>query len=96
VRGAQLPSTQPLNLRRGTGSAGGQAPGMGGSNPFSPGPVQPSDRQRAGRSSAPETPASNGDHRAADEVYGFLSSFTAGVQKGLDESRRPDEDDERR
>jgi hypothetical protein len=95
VRGAQLPSTQPLNLRRGTGSAG-QAPGAGQSNPFSPGPVQPSDRQRAGRSSTPETPASNGDHRAADEVYGFLSSFTAGVQRGLDESRPGDEDDERR
>jgi hypothetical protein len=39
-------------------------------------------------------PASNGDHRAADEVYGFLSSFTAGVQRGLDESRRdPDDPD---
>jgi hypothetical protein len=25
--------------------------------------------------------------RAADEVYGFLSSFTAGVQRGLDAAR---------
>lgn len=96
VRGAQLPSTEPLNLRRGTGSAG-QGQGGPSGNPFSPGAVQPSDRQRAGRSSAPETPASNGDHRAADEVYGFLSSFTAGVQRGLDESSRDgEEDDERR
>ena len=27
--------------------------------------------------------------RAAEEVYGFLSSFTAGVQRGLDASRAP-------
>ncbi|HZA00128.1 MAG TPA: hypothetical protein VE575_15310 [Acidimicrobiales bacterium] len=26
-------------------------------------------------------------HRSADDVYGFLSSFTAGVQRGLDEAR---------
>lgn len=39
---------------------------------------------------APTVPSaidsSNGDHRAADEVYSFLSSFTAGVQRGLDEA----------
>jgi hypothetical protein len=27
--------------------------------------------------------------RSADDVYGFLTSFTAGVQRGLDETRRP-------
>jgi hypothetical protein len=36
--------------------------------------------------------SSNGDNRAANEVYGFLSSFTAGVQRGLDEARQDAED----
>ncbi|MGH9212904.1 MAG: hypothetical protein ACRD2C_19870, partial [Acidimicrobiales bacterium] len=41
------------------------------------------------------TSSSNGDHRAADEVYSFLSSFTAGVQRGLDEANEePGADDE--
>jgi hypothetical protein len=28
--------------------------------------------------------------RSADDVYSFLTSFTAGVQRGLDDSRPPD------
>ena len=94
VRGAQMPTTEPLSLRRGSGG-GGQRQGPPGqaSSPFAVSPPV-TDRSRAGRSSAPEVPATNGDHRAADEVYGFLSSFTAGVQRGLDESRRdPDDPD---
>jgi len=39
------------------------------------------------------TEGSNGDHRAADEVYSFLSSFTAGVQRGLDEANDDDDPD---
>ncbi|HEY8545301.1 MAG TPA: hypothetical protein VIL36_09650, partial [Acidimicrobiales bacterium] len=88
VRGAQLPMTEPVNLRRGRGSAGRPGDGNG--------------RGDRGRDAAPaspsigEPPEPNGDRRAADEVYGFLSSFTAGVQRGLDESRRDDGDERRR
>ena len=28
--------------------------------------------------------------RSADDVYSFLTSFTAGVQRGLDDTRPPD------
>jgi anti-sigma regulatory factor (Ser/Thr protein kinase) len=96
VRGAQMPATEPLSLRRGTGGGQRQGPGGPSSTPFAASPPSSGDRSRSGRSSAPEVPASNGDHRAADEVYGFLSSFTAGVQRGLDESRPGDEDDDDR
>jgi hypothetical protein len=34
--------------------------------------------------------------RTADDVYSFLTSFTAGVQRGLDDARPPDPPDERR
>jgi hypothetical protein len=88
-----MPSTEPINLRRGTGD-GGRRPPMEPSSAF-PASPPPSDRSRAGRASAPEVPATNGDHRAADEVYGFLSSFTAGVERGLDEARTQDDEDER-
>jgi hypothetical protein len=91
-----MPTTEPLSLRRGTGGGQRQGPGGPSSTPFAASPPSSGDRSRSGRSSAPEVPASNGDHRAADEVYGFLSSFTAGVQRGLDESRPGDEDDDDR
>jgi hypothetical protein len=32
-------------------------------------------------------PPPGGDDGAARDVYGFLSSFSSGVQRGLDESR---------
>jgi hypothetical protein len=32
--------------------------------------------------------AANGEGGPAKDVYSFLSSFTAGVQRGLDEARR--------
>jgi hypothetical protein len=34
--------------------------------------------------------------RTADDVYSFLTSFTAGVQRGLDDAQPPDPTDERR
>src|SRR5262245_30715281 len=71
VKGAQMPNTEPLLLRRGTGDTGDQAPvptGVGGHRD----PVAP-----------PET------RRPADDVYSFLSNFTAGVQRGLREAPRP-------
>jgi signal transduction histidine kinase len=64
VRGAQMPSTQPLSLRRGDRGRAEQAPAPG--------------------AAAPPQPGGNGPN----DVYGFLSNFTAGVQRGLDEARR--------
>ena len=45
------------------------------------GPTPNADRPGAPPADSPEP-----THRA-DDVYGFLSSFTAGVQRGLDETR---------
>jgi hypothetical protein len=77
VRGAQMPSTEPLNLRR-----------SGNQRPVDRDPAAAGDPQ-APRPQVPqaEAPEPNGDHRGAEEVYGFLSNFSAGVQRGLDESR---------
>ncbi len=75
VRGAQLPSANPLAVRR---SQGAGAPAA----PAAPAPAAPRADARpaapAGR--PPET-------GSADAVYSFLTNFTAGVQRGLDESR---------
>jgi len=99
VRGAQLPTTQPLNLRRrqeppsggaagyrrddndnangltlGNGSTDGYANGH--ANGATPGPIA--------------DPGTNGveESSAAKSVYGFLTSFTQGVQRGLEEVQR--------
>jgi hypothetical protein len=71
VRGAQMPSTNPLSLRRTDGPPSG-APAAGG--PAGPGPAAPPAR----------TPQQK---QSADAVYSFLTNFTAGVQRGLDESQ---------
>jgi hypothetical protein len=34
------------------------------------------------------------DPRSAKDVYSFLSSFSAGVQRGLDEARNPNTSEE--
>src|SRR5215207_2847914 len=63
VQGAQLPSTEPLAVRR-TGREAASAPGSA---------VQPPPEVR----------------RTANDVYSLLTSFTAGVQRGLDEAKAP-------
>jgi signal transduction histidine kinase len=100
VRGAQLPNTAPLSLRRTTGEHRiPPAPGPGAASgehrmppppppPPPAGPVPPVPPQPPMRT--PE------QKRTADDVYGFLTSFTAGVQRGLDDARPPDTPDERR
>jgi hypothetical protein len=35
----------------------------------------------------PPRPSGPEQKRSADDVYGFLTSFTAGVQRGLDDAR---------
>jgi signal transduction histidine kinase len=100
VRGAQLPATQPLNLRRrqdhpSDPPAGyrqhdhddsrGHTLGNGNTNGQTNGLANGRDRGRG-----PVGPPGSGDRAssAADSVYGFLTSFTQGVQRGLDEARR--------
>jgi signal transduction histidine kinase len=69
VRGAQLPTSQPLSLRRGTGQP-------------------PTDRPSPAPGGAGATPGGAGGDGPAQDVYGFLSNFSSGVQRGLDETRR--------
>jgi hypothetical protein len=71
VRGAQLPSANPLSLRRTDGPPSGGAPAGATTGPV---PAPPPSR----------TPQQK---QSADAVYSFLTSFTAGVQRGLDESQ---------
>lgn len=61
------------------------------------GSERPRPRDEPGRRPVSAPADTNGDHRAADEVYSFLSSFTAGVQRGLDESHgQPPSDEDQR
>jgi hypothetical protein len=103
VRGAQMPSTQPLSLRR-SGAAAGPQPGRAAGQP-QPGAVgQPGSGGPPGHgvpppAAGPAPGAALGRRRSsgergeapASDVYGFLSSFTSGVQRGLDEARRADD-----
>jgi len=85
VRGAQLPNTQFVSLRR-----GGEHPPAGG------GDYGRSDRGAAPQGSSRWNGDGNGngnvdprqqhEHSSARDVYSFLTSFTAGVQRGLDEA----------
>jgi len=63
TRGAQMPSTEPLAVRR-TGREAASTPGSA---------VQPPPEVR----------------RTANDVYSLLTSFTAGVRRGLDEAKAP-------
>ena len=89
VRGAQLPTGEPLSLRRTVenprmgeraGAGYGHAPGI---RPRSHG-------NGNGRASA----SPRHDDSSARDVYSFLTSFTAGVQRGLDEAKRYPENPE--
>jgi hypothetical protein len=70
VRGAQMPTTSPHQVRR-TGPQPAAPSGARGPQ------LQPPPALRG----SPASPS-------ADAVYSFLTSFSAGVQRGLDESRR--------
>jgi signal transduction histidine kinase len=78
VRGAQLPMTQPLSLRRSSEHAGSASRDYG----------RDDHGAASGNGDAVGGDAANGDSGPAKDVYSFLSSFTAGVQRGLDEARR--------
>lgn len=110
VAGAQLPNANPLSLRRsGGGEAPAGPPASApmpsgpvppGPGPFGTAPAAPGHRDgspfgpppAATPPAAPPRPPQQ--KQSADAVYSFLTSFTAGVQRGLDEARtdppRPD------
>jgi signal transduction histidine kinase len=77
VAGAQMPQTQPTAIR----------------NRQQPPPPAPIPDRRGGNDGrgAPRDVTSTDakDGRSAKDVYSFLSSFSAGVQRGLDEARNP-------
>jgi hypothetical protein len=72
-----MPDTSPLSVRRTTGE-----------HPVAPHPPASPDM-----TPGPTTPPAEADQlersRSADDVYSFLTSFTAGVQRGLDDARAP-------
>jgi len=98
VRGAQMPNTQINSLRRGDNTGGGRTaprPGPqvpdGGAvgGPFGRTPTGSNPIVRTPPPPAAPTPSSEGwaSEKSAKDVYGFLSDFTAGVQRGLDETK---------
>jgi hypothetical protein len=91
VRGAQMPSQEPLSLRRtvedpragntaGYGHVRGVRPRGGGDG--------------NGRGNGHGAGGARHDDSSARDVYSFLTSFTAGVQRGLDEVKRHPENPE--
>ena len=78
VRGAQMPTTDPMMVVRGVGA--------GGNGPQAPGPQAPGP-QAPGPATRRPPPAEPDGRRSPDDVYSFLTSFTAGVQRGLDETQ---------
>jgi hypothetical protein len=96
VPGAQAPRTQLVGLRRGQPAAteGGPPP------PDGPAPGDDAAAPRRDGGAAPRDDVSSSDANpapsSAKDVYSFLSIFSAGVQRGLDEARgrhsTPEED----
>jgi signal transduction histidine kinase len=68
VRGAQMPTTDPMLVSRAQLQGNGPRPARSAAPP--PSPAAPDDGRRS-----------------PDDVYSFLTSFTAGVQRGLDETK---------
>jgi hypothetical protein len=106
VRGAQMPATQPLSLRRSGGDdrppAAAPPPPAAPVPPTVSGPppaTAPLSGLRRGIGPQPTPPVApppgpGGDgspesRRRADDVYSFLSSFTAGVRRGLEANAQP-------
>jgi hypothetical protein len=104
VRGAQLPATQPVNLRRNQEHpSGGTAGYRLGDNDDASGHML-GNVHTGGYTNGQANSQTNGYSRnghanghadggheestAARSVYGFLTSFTQGVQRGLEEVRR--------
>jgi hypothetical protein len=107
VRGAQMPATQPLSLRRSGGDDRRPPSGPPPSGPpaSGPPPAAPLSGLRRGIGPQPTPPVAplpgpGGDgtpesRQRADDVYSFLSSFTAGVRRGLEANASPRPEPER-
>jgi hypothetical protein len=89
VRGAQLPTSEPLSLRR-TVENPRRSDGAGAGYGHAPGPPPGS----GGNGNGHAGPGARHDDSSARDVYSFLTSFTAGVQRGLDEAKRQPENPE--
>jgi signal transduction histidine kinase len=89
VRGAQLPTGEPLSLRR-TADDARTGPGPGAGHGQGPGPRRSNGESGNGHAGA----GARHDDSSARDVYSFLTSFTAGVQRGLDEAKRHPENPE--
>jgi hypothetical protein len=89
VRGAQLPTREPLSLRRTADNPRIDA-GPGAGYGQDPGPRRGNGENGNGRAGA----GARHDDSSARDVYSFLTSFTAGVQRGLDEAERHPENPE--
>jgi signal transduction histidine kinase len=89
VRGAQLPTSEPLSLRR-TVENPRRSDGAGAGYGHAPGPPPGS----GGNGNGHAGPGARHDDSSARDVYSFLTSFTAGVQRGLDEAKRHPENPE--
>jgi hypothetical protein len=87
VRGAQLPSTEPLSLRRSADHPPANGGGYGRDDRGANG-HDPVGRTRPGNGNGHGGADKRHDDSAAKDVYSFLTSFTAGVQRGLDEAGR--------
>lgn len=88
VRGAQLPVNQPLGIRRNQerpsgGGAGYRLDDRDDANGHTLGHAN-RNRHATGHTNVSDHDESS----AARSVYGFLTSFTEGVQRGLEEARR--------
>ena len=92
VRGAQMPATQPLSVRR-TQDHSSSAPADYGhvDHSTAPGRTHSLGNGNGNGNGSTNGHGGAGDHdesSAARGVYAFLTSFTQGVQRGLDEARR--------
>ncbi|HMG44446.1 MAG TPA: nitrate- and nitrite sensing domain-containing protein [Acidimicrobiales bacterium] len=90
VAGAQMPQTQPVGLRR---QQQPPPPPPSAPQPRAAAPSHNQDHRRGNDGTRPPRDVTSSDTqrdpRTAKDVYGFLSSFSAGVQRGLDEARNP-------
>jgi signal transduction histidine kinase len=88
VRGAQMPSTQPLSVRRTQDHPQGPPAGYRHEHHGTAGRDHTLGNGNGNGSTNGHGGPADEDSTTARSVYSFLTSFTQGVQRGLDETRR--------
>jgi hypothetical protein len=93
VRGAQLPNTATPSLRRGPGLSPqpGDDPGSSNGGDTATPPAAADPAWPATPQTGPSAADGWANQSSAKTVYNFLSDFTSGVQRGLEESSPEDE-----